>query len=233
MTDLDIGMNQRLTRPFVWDDAREFDRGKVMTHEQLEAGQVFGRYNDVDGDGIPYRTYPGTHPNRGAYFTRGTTKDRFARYSEAGPDYVENVTRLLRKFETARKLVPPSVLKPASQKTRFGVIYFGSTSPAMAEASDVLEADGIHADLLRVRGFPFDTAVERFLEEHDTVFVVEQNRDGQMRSMIINELDASPSAVVPILHFDGTPITARFIVREIGDRIRGSNVEPITRGKAA
>jgi len=233
MTDLDIGMNQRLTRPFVWDDAREFDRGKVMTHEQLEAGQVFGRYNDVDGDGIPYRTYPGTHPNRGAYFTRGTTKDRFARYSEAGPDYVENVTRLLRKFETARKLVPPSVLKPASQKTRFGVIYFGSTSPAMAEASDVLEADGIHADLLRVRGFPFDAAVERFLEEHDTVFVVEQNRDGQMRSMLINELDASPSAVVPILHFDGTPITARFIVREIGDRIRGSNVEPITRGKAA
>jgi 2-oxoglutarate ferredoxin oxidoreductase subunit alpha len=233
MTDLDIGMNQRLTRPFIWDDARQFDRGKVMSAEQLEAGEVFGRYNDVDGDGIPYRTYPGTHPSRGAYFTRGTTKDRFARYSEAGPDYVENVNRLLRKFETARKLVPPSIEKPASQKTRFGVIYFGSTSPAMAEASDVLEAADTHADLLRVRGFPFDAAVERFLAEHDTVFVVEQNRDAQLRSMLINELDASPSALVPILHFDGTPITARFIVREIGDRIRGSNVEPISRGKAA
>jgi 2-oxoglutarate ferredoxin oxidoreductase subunit alpha len=233
MTDLDIGMNQRLTRPFVWEDARQFDRGKVMSAEQLEAGQVFGRYNDVDGDGIAYRTYPGTHPSRGAYFTRGTTKDRFARYSEAGPDYIENVTRLLRKFETARKLVPPSIVKPASQKTRFGVIYFGSTSPAMGEASDVLEAAGVHADLLRVRGFPFDAAVERFIAEHDTVFVVEQNRDAQLRAMLINELDASPSALVPILHFDGTPITARFIAREIGDRIRGSNVEPISRGKAA
>ena len=233
MTDLDIGMNQRLTAPFTWDDARQYDRGKVMTAEQLQEGRDFGRYKDVDGDGIPYRTYPGTHPTRGAYFTRGTTKDAYARYSETGPDYVENVTRLLRKFATARSLVPPSVQRPASQKTRFGVIYFGSTSPAMNEASDVFERTDIHADTLRVRAFPFDPAVERFIEEHDTIFVVEQNRDAQMRSMLVNELEVAPARLVPILHFDGTPITARFIVREIGDRIRGSNVEPLTRGKAA
>jgi 2-oxoglutarate ferredoxin oxidoreductase subunit alpha len=233
MTDLDIGMNQRLSAPFVWDDAREYDRGKVMTAAELESGRDFGRYKDVDGDGIPYRTYPGTHATRGAYFTRGTTKDSYARYSEAGPDYVENVTRLLRKFESARHLVPASVLRCAPQKTRFGVIYFGSTSPAMGEASDVLERDGVHADTLRIRAFPFDPAVEQFIAEHDTVFVVEQNRDAQMRSMLINELEASPAKVVPILHYDGTPITARFIVREIGDRIRGSNVEPLKRGKAA
>ncbi len=233
MTDLDIGMNQRLTAPFTWDEARQFDRGKVMTAEQLQEGRDFGRYKDVDGDGIPYRTYPGTHPTKGAYFTRGTTKDAYARYSETGPDYVENVTRLLRKFATARALVPPSVLRSATQKTRFGVIYFGSTSPAMHEASDVFERSDIHADTLRVRAFPFDAAVERFIEEHDTIFVVEQNRDAQLRSMLVNELEVAPARLVPILHFDGTPITARFIVREIGDRIRGSNVEPLTRGKAA
>ncbi len=233
MTDLDIGMNQRLTAPFVWDDARQFDRGKVMTAAELEAGRDFGRYKEVDGDGIPYRTYPGTHPTRGAYFTRGTTKDSYARYSEAGPDYVENVTRLLRKFQTARGLVPESIVRTSAQKTRFGVIYYGSTSPAMNEATDVLEAAGVHADTLRVRGFPFDAAAERFIEEHDTVFVVEQNRDAQMRTMLVTELEVAPAKLIPILHYDGTPITARFIVREVGDRIRGANVEPLKRGKAA
>ncbi len=233
MTDLDIGMNQRLTAPFTWDDARQYDRGKVMSAADLESGRDFGRYKDVDGDGITYRTYPGTHATKGAYFTRGTTKDSYARYSEAGPDYVENVTRLLRKFETARSMVPPSVLRAASQKTRFGVIYFGSTSPAMHEASDVFESGNVHADTLRIRAFPFDAAVEDFIADHETVFVVEQNRDAQLRSMLVNELEIAPSKLIPILHFDGTPITARFIVREIGDRIQGSNVEPLKRGKAA
>ena len=131
------------------------DRGKVMTAAELEAGKDFGRYLDVDGDGIPYRTYPGTHPTRGAFFTRGTTKNRYARYSEEGPDYVENMERLLKKFETAKTLVPEPVARPAKQPTKFGVIYFGSTTPAMDEALDALEAQGIHLDLLRVRGFPF------------------------------------------------------------------------------
>ena len=233
MTDLDIGMNQRLTRPFEWDDSRQFDRGKVMTAEQLEAGTEFGRYLDVDGDGVPYRTYPGTHPTKGSFFTRGTTKDRFARYSEAGPDYVDNMERLLRKFETAKTLVPAPIERRASQKTRIGVIYYGSTAPAMAEATDVLEAQGAHVDTLRVRAFPFTAEVERFLAEHDTVFVVEQNRDAQLRTMLMTELDAAPAQLVPVLHFDGTPITARFIVSEIGARVTGANVESINRGKAA
>ena len=233
MTDLDIGMNQRLTAPLKWDDSRRFDRGKVMSAEDLESGREFGRYLEVDGDGIPYRTYPGTHPTKGSFFTRGTTKDSYARYSEAGPDYVENVQRLLRKFATARNLVPQPVERKAPAKTRFGVLYFGSTSPAMAEALDVLESQSLNVDAMRLRAFPFPDSVQRFIDEHEVVFVVEQNRDAQMRSMLVNELGVAPARLVPVLHYDGTPITARFIAREIGDRVKGSNVEPLKRGKVA
>ncbi|TMI42691.1 MAG: 2-oxoacid:acceptor oxidoreductase subunit alpha, partial [Betaproteobacteria bacterium] len=120
MTDLDIGMNQRLCNPLVWDDARRYDRGKLMTEKMLEAGMEFGRYLDVDGDGIPYRTLPGTHPTKGAYFTRGTSKNAHAVYSEAGPDYVYNMQRLLKKFETAKTLVPKPVLTPSKEPARFG-----------------------------------------------------------------------------------------------------------------
>ena len=215
MTDLDIGMNQRLSQPFVWDDARAFDRGKVMTAEELEAGKDFGRYKDVDGDGIPWRTLPGTHPKKGAFFTRGTTRDPYARYSERGQDYVYNMERLLRKFRTAAEMVPQPVLRKAGQPTRVGVVYFGSTSPAMHEALDVLEAEGIHIDALRLRAFPFPQAVPDFIAAHAKVFVVEQNRDGQMHSMLVNELDIAPAHMVRVLHYDGTPITARFIAGAI------------------
>ena len=161
MTDLDIGMNQRLCKPFVWDDARRYDRGKVMTAEELEAGKDFGRYKDVDGDGIPWRTLPGTHPTKGAFFTRGTTRDPYARYSERGPDYIYNMERLLKKFATAATLVPQPVLRRAAEPTRVGVIYFGSTSPAMREALDVLEAEDVHLDALRLCAFPFPKSVHR------------------------------------------------------------------------
>ena len=211
MTDLDIGMNQRLCKPFVWDDKRSFDRGKVMTAAELEAGKDFGRYKDVDGDGIPWRTLPGTHPTKGSFFTRGTTRDPYARYSERGPDYIYNMERLLRKFKTAATLVPQPVLRNATQPTRFGVIYFGSTSPAMREALDVLESEDIHLDALRLRAFPFPDSVPEFIAAHDRVFVVEQNRDAQMRSMLVNELEIDPARLVQVLHYDGTPITARFI----------------------
>jgi len=230
MTDLDIGMNQRLAAPLQWDDARRYDRGKVMTREQLEAGQPFGRYRDVDGDGIAYRTYPGTHPSRGAFFTRGTTKDADARYSEAGPDYVANVERLLRKFDTARSLVPAPLLRRARGKTRLGAIYYGSTSPAMAEAIEALAAAGVELDTLRIRAFPFADSVAQFIAEHDTVFVVEQNRDAQMRMMIVNELQIDPQRLVPVLHFDGTPITARFITRAIREQASLANVRPLRTG---
>ncbi|HUG24898.1 2-oxoacid:acceptor oxidoreductase subunit alpha [Piscinibacter sp.] len=233
MTDLDIGMNHRLCEPLQWDDARRYDRGKVMTREELDDGRDFGRYLDVDGDGIPYRTLPGTHPERGAYFTRGTTRDPYARYSETGPDYVYNVERLLKKFETAKELVPQPVMRRAAKPTRHGVIHFGSTSPAMGEAFDALQARGLHVDLLRVRAFPFSDAVDRFIAEHDTVFVIEQNRDAQLRTMLVTEQEVDPARLVPILHFDGTPITARFITEAIARRMPGANVEPIKKGLVA
>ncbi len=219
MTDLDIGMNQRLSQPFEWDDARRFDQGKVMTAQELEAGKDFGRYKDVDGDGIPWRTLPGTHAKKGAFFTRGTTRDPYARYSERGPDYIYNMERLLRKFRTAAELVPAPVQRKAAQATRVGVIYFGSTSPAMQEALDVLEAEGIHIDALRLRAFPFSQAVPDFIAAHAKVFVVEQNRDGQMHSLLVNELDIDPARMVRVLHYDGTPITARFIAGAIRKNI--------------
>ena len=233
MTDLDIGMNHRLCEPLQWDDARRYDRGKVLSREALDSGRDFGRYLDVDGDGIPWRTLPGTHPERGAYFTRGTTRDAYARYSEAGPDYVYNVERLLKKFETAKELVPQPVARLSAKATRYGVVYFGSTSPAMAEAFDALQARGLHVDLLRVRAFPFSAAVDQFIADHETVFVVEQNRDAQLRTMLMTEQEIAPAKLVPVLHFDGTPITARFITEAIAQRLPGANVAPIKKGWVA
>ena len=215
MTDLDIGMNQRLSKPFTWDDTRAYDRGKVMTAEALEAGKDFGRYKDVDGDGIPWRTLPGTHPTKGSFFTRGTTRNAYAQYSERGPDYTYNMERLLKKFETAASLVPQPVLRFGDEPSRLGVIYYGSTSPAMREALDVLHAQAIHLDALRLRAFPFPQVVPDFIAAHDRVFVVEQNRDAQMRSLLINQLEADPARLPAVLHYDGTPITARFIVAAI------------------
>ncbi len=219
MTDLDIGMNQRLCKPFVWDPEREYDRGKVMTAEELEAGKDFGRYKDVDGDGIPWRTLPGTHPTKGSYFTRGTTRNPYAMYSERGPDYIYNMERLQRKFKTAASLVPQPILRSAQKPTSLGVIYFGSTTPAMREALDVLDVEGVHLDALRLQAFPFPDSVDAFIAAHETVFVVEQNRDAQMRSMLINELDVNPAKLVRVLHYDGTPITARFIAAAIRQRL--------------
>ena len=226
MTDLDIGMNQRLCEPLTWDDARDYDRGKVMTAEELEH-KDFGRYKDVDGDGIPWRTLPGTHPTRGGYFTRGTTRDAYARYSERGPDYIYNVQRLLAKFATAATLVPQPVPRPAAKRTRLAVIFYGSTSPAMHEALDVLSGHGIHVDALRLRAFPFPDSVNEFIDAHETVFVVEQNRDAQLRSLLVNELEINPAKLCKVLHYDGTPITARFITRFITDHVHEAVVAPV------
>ncbi|MEJ8847881.1 2-oxoacid:acceptor oxidoreductase subunit alpha [Variovorax rhizosphaerae] len=226
MTDLDIGMNQRLCKPFEWDETKAYDRGKVMTAEELEAGKDFGRYKDVDGDGIPWRTLPGTHPTKGSYFTRGTTRDPYARYSERGPDYIYNVERLLKKFATAATMVPQPVVLQARQPTDVGVIYFGSTSPSMDEALAELEEGGIHLDAMRLRAFPFPDSVPAFLAAHKRVYVVEQNRDAQMRSLLVNELEIDPAKLIKVLHFDGTPITARFIVQSISTHVRAQATEP-------
>ncbi|GAA4859491.1 2-oxoacid:acceptor oxidoreductase subunit alpha [Luteimonas vadosa] len=225
MTDLDIGMNQRLCAPLEWDDAREYDRGKVMTAGQLEQGREFARYKDVDGDGIPWRTWPGTHPDKGAYFTRGTSRNPQAQYSERGPDYVYNMQRLLKKFDTAKALVPQPVVSQPGVPSRHGAIFFGSTSPAMHEAIALLSDAGIPVDTLRVRAFPFPDSVRAFIAAHECVFVVEQNRDGQLRTLLVNEFDLDPARLVAVLHYDGTPITARFIAGEITARIGPASLE--------
>ena len=233
MSDLDIGMNQRLCRPFAWDESREYDRGKVMTRDALDAGTDFGRYLDVDGDGIPYRTYPGTHPTKGGYFTRGSTKNAYAGYSEAGADYVYNMQRLLRKFETAKSLVPLPVLTAAKFPARFAAIFYGSTSPAMHEAIDALAEQGIYINALRIRAFPFQNEIADFIAAHSKVFVLEQNLDGQLTTLLINEAGVNPASLIRVLHYDGTPITARFITQEIAERVSRINVRPLREGMVA
>ena len=220
MLDLDIGMNSHLTAPFRWDDTRAYDRGKVLNGQELETVRDFGRYNDGDGDGIPYRTLPGAHPTLGAYFTRGTSRDRFARYTEEASPYVDNMERLLRKFETARGLLPRPVLKAAAKRTGVGVLHYGSTAPAMDEAQALLARDDLRVDTLRIRAFPLAPEVAEFVRDHERVFVVEQNRDAQMRTLLTTDLGIAPAQLTSVLHFSGMPITARFIVREIANRLR-------------
>src|SRR4029078_2186898 len=246
MLDLDIGMNHRLCRPLKWDDARQYDRARVMTAEVLDDGRDFGRYLDVDGDGIPYRTYPGTHPTKGSFFTRGTSRDRYARYSEEGAIYADKMQRLVRKFETAQDMVPRPLQANAAKPTKYGVIYFGSPSaemdlgirdletrghhpdrPRTDEAVGILATRGHHLARLRIRAFPFHSSVASFIADHDFVYVVEQNRDAQLRSMIVNESGIDPVRRVPILHYDGTPITARFIAKAIGDHQDQLKVTPL------
>ncbi|MEI9886023.1 MAG: 2-oxoacid:acceptor oxidoreductase subunit alpha [Rhizomicrobium sp.] len=222
MLDLDIGMNDWLCEPLSWDDSRKYDRGKVMSAEELEAGTFFGRYTDVDGDAIPYRTLPATHPSKGAYFTRGSSRNAMAKYSEEGADYVYNMQRLLRKFETAKGLVPAPLRRDAKEKTRYGAIFYGSTSPALDEALSHLEAQGVHLNTLRLRAFPFGEEVVDFVNAHDQVFVIEQNRDAQMQKLMVNECAIDPARFISILHYDGTPITARFIAAAIGERMNVS-----------
>jgi len=219
MMDLDIGMNDWLVDPLKWDDSRQYDRGKVMTYEELEAGKQFARYLDVDGDAIPYRTLPGTHPTKGTFFTRGSSHNAYAVYSEEGKDYTDVMQRLLRKFDTAKNLVPQPVITKAKEETRWGVIYFGSTTVAMDEALHALGNQGLHVDALRLRAFPFPESVTDFIAAHDQVFVVEQNRDAQMLKLIVNECAIDPARFISILHYDGAPVTARFVIKAITERM--------------
>jgi len=227
LLDLDIGMNDWLCEPFRWDDRHRMDRGKVMTAEELEAGRDFGRYLDVDGDGIPYRTYPGTHPARGSFFTRGTSRDRYAKYTEVGSAYVDNMERLLRKFATARQSVPRPVETRTGKSSRVGVLHYGSTGAAMQEALAALAEDGIHLDSLRIRAFPFHDEVLEFIARHERVFVVEQNRDAQLRTLLMVDGGVDGSKLVPVLHYDGTPITARFIRSAIAEKVHGLRIGPL------
>lgn len=226
LSDLDLGMNDTMSDPLTWDDGREYKRGKVFSEEELEnMNERFGRYLDVDGDGIPYRTYPGTHPTKGAFFTRGSSRDEYAVYTEDGDEYEKNMQRLLKKWNTAKTLVPePEII---GQGNSVGVIHFGTSRDATLEAIDYLADEGIRVDSLRVRGFPFNQQVEDFIEQHDTVFVVEQNRDAQLRSLLINECEVPPKQLLSVLNYNGTPITARQIRDKIASMTRGDNVRPL------
>src|SRR5258706_6393791 len=229
MSDLDIGMNTRLTAPLAWDDERRYYRGKVMTAEMLDAARDFGRHLDVDCDGIAYRNRHGSHPSQGTFLTRGTTRERYGLYRGVSHVYVDNMERLLRKFDTAATLLPKPQMQRAKRATRHGALFFGSTSAAMSEALTLLQAQGVPVDALRVRAFPFAAAVSDFIVSHEKVFVVEQNRDGQLRCLLLNELELDAARMIPVLHYDGTPITARFIAQAIGSHIGSEKVTPLKR----
>jgi 2-oxoglutarate/2-oxoacid ferredoxin oxidoreductase subunit alpha len=214
MSDLDLGMNYHLSPPLAWDDSRRYDRGKVLTREELDSMKDYSRYLDVDADGICYRTLPGTHPTKGSFFTRGTSRDEHAKYTEDGATYVRNVQRLQKKWETAKTMVPePKVFQPVSQSP-LGLVWFGTSGYAALEAIDILGEENIQMDVMQIRAFPFNDAVMKFIEEHQYLFVVEQNRDAQFRSLLVNELGISPVRLLSVLHYDGMPITADTIVEQ-------------------
>ncbi len=222
MSDLDIGMNDWVVNELTWDDARQYDRGKVLTADELDVVQDWGRYRDVDGDGIPYRTLPGTHPTKGAFFTRGSSHDPYARYTEDGRINAQNVDRLTRKFATAAKLMPKPVVRRAGGPTKLAVLNFGSTEAAVREALDMLKSDGYELNAIRIKAFPFTDEVKAFLAEHDRVFVVEQNRDAQMRSLLMLEAGVPAEKLVPVLSYDGMPLSADFVRARIQQAIEGN-----------
>jgi len=283
MTDLDLGMNDHVTEPLAWDDSRRYDRGKVLTAEQLDAiygtplmsngngsregledaardngfdaadailaeadaqplgdqnltqpleqfKGKWGRYLDIDGDGVPYRTIPGTHSTRGAFVTRGSSRDEYAVYTEDADVYQRFVDRLARKWDTAKELVPaPIFYSPQSGReaentqaetiavasVSDGVIFFGTSTDSALEALDLLAEEGVQLDAMRARAFPFSRSFGEFVDSHERVFVIEQNRDAQFRSLMMIELGVDPAKVVSVLNYDGMPITADNIYRQI------------------
>lgn len=215
MTDLDLGMNDHLSDPLQWDDSRMYKRGKVLTAVELESMKSFGRYQDVDGDGIPYRTIPGTHPTKGSYFTRGSSKDENAKYTEESEAYVRNVDRLAKKWLTIQKEIYPPEITINDKGSKKGLIFFGTSSYAAIEAVDLLAENGLHFNAMRLKAFPFTKEVHEFIDNHDEIYVIEQNRDAQCRTILITELNINPSKLKSVLNYDGFPITAQFISEKI------------------
>ena len=220
MSDLDIGMNDWVVDPLTIDTKYNFDRGKVLSERDLDELEMWGRYLDIDGDGIPYRTLPGTHPSKGAFFTRGTSHDAFAGYTEDGRINAENLKRMTKKFNKSVKYLPKSVKKSAKNGSDIGLIYFGSTTPAVDESIDFLSKEGYSIDKIRIRSFPFDNSLSRFIDEHKYLIILEQNRDAQMKFLISNELKKDINDFISILNFDGSPLTAKFIIDEFYLKIR-------------
>lgn len=215
LSDLDIGMNDWMCKKFAWDDAYVPDRGKVLTREQVEAlPGYFHRYLDTDGDGIAPRTYPGAHP-KGAYFVRGSGHNEFGSYTENSEEYQKVLDRLLIKWETAGKLIPDPVLRRTRKPAKWAILSLGSCDHAVNEAIDRLAEKGINLNYCRVRAFPFGKKVSRFLEQHDRVFVVEQNRDAQLKTLLCAETDYPKQNMQSVLSYGGLPIDCRCIVDAI------------------
>jgi len=213
LSDLDIGMNDWMCRDLKWDDSYRPDRGKVLGREELENLDKFYRYVDKDNDGITYRTLPGVH-SKGAYFTRGSGHTQYGVYTEDSAEYRLVLDRLMKKWATAKKLAPRAVID-ATAASEIAIVSVGSCDGAVREAIDVLKVRGVAVDYMRVRAFPFTEDVERFLAAHTTIFVVEQNRDAQFRSLLTLETHVEKSKLRSLLHYDGLPISSTFIVEGI------------------
>jgi 2-oxoglutarate ferredoxin oxidoreductase subunit alpha len=223
MSDLDIGMNDWMVPEFEWDESSVADRGKVLSAEELEGMEKFHRYLDVDGDGIPYRTLPGTHP-KGSYFTRGSGHTKYGAYTEDSAEYQDVLDRLLVKWETARTILPAPEIQ-YSQFNKVALLTVGSGNGACKEALDRLAEKNVPLNYCRIKAFPFNDKVKEFIDKHEVVYVVEQNRDAQLRTLLILDSDADPSRLVSLLHYDGMPLNAGFVVERV--------LEKQSKGRAA
>ena len=216
LTDLDIGMNDWMIPKLTWDDSYRPDRGKVLSADELERATSFSRYLDVDGDGVPYRSLPGVHP-KGAYFTRGSGHNKHAGYTEDAEEYTEVVDRLDRKIQRAARAVPAPVTRQTGAK--MGLLTVGGCHGACVEALDLLAQDGIALDYMRVRGFPFGDEVTRFLESHEVTFVVEQNRDAQLRSLLMLETGVPIDRMESVRYYGGFPMSAQHVIDGVKAKI--------------
>ena len=223
VSDLDIGMNDWMVKRLTWDDEYRPDRGKVLGAEELEKIQRFSRYLDVDGDGIAARTLPGVHP-KGAYFVRGSGHDKHGVYTEDAAEYQEVVDRLARKLRSAEELVPAPEIHQRNGGAPIGLVALGGTHAAMLEACDRLAGQGIEVDYMRIRAFPFGEQVRRFLDTHDTLFIVEQNRDAQLRSLLAIEAGLARDRMTPVLDYGGLPLTADAVVGQVTRHLEEASV---------
>ena len=231
MSDLDLGMNDHLCPPLAWDDRRAYDRGKVLDAAQLEAlTTTWGRYLDMDGDGICYRTLPGTHPDKGVYFTRGTSRNEYSGYTEDSVAYVHNMERLQLKWETTKRLLPLARIRIHDPAARLGAIFYGTTTPSAYEAMERLRDQGLPINTMRLRAFPFQQEVLDFVDKHELVFVIEQNRDGQMRTLLMSEGGLPADKLVSVVSYDGLPVACRFLIQALEDALAERGVSLPTSG---
>src|SRR5688572_4549553 len=212
LSDLDLGMNLWMSYPFEYPEA-PMDRGKVLSAEDLDRLGEWGRYRDVDGDGIGYRTLPGTKHRNAAYFTRGTGHNADARYSERADDWVENMVRLRKKFDTARGILPQPILD--TRGSQIGLISFGTNDSAIIEGRDLLRAQGVETDYLRIRALPLNDATRSFIEQHDHIYVIENNTDGQMQKLLCMDYPGLAPRIKSLALSDGLPLSARWILNSV------------------